>query len=282
MTVSLTTDLIREQARNALTEDIGTGDITAVLIPDTASAKATVSCRDNAVICGCEWFNQVFALLDTSIHVDWHVEDGYRVKSDKILCTLTGRARALLSGERTALNFLQTLSGTATAAARYVEAIKGTGVEILDTRKTIPGLRMAQKYAARCGGGHNHRIGLFDGVLIKENHICAAGSIANAVAEARQIAPAGMPVEVEVENLQEAEEALNAGVDILLLDNMSPPLLRNAVDLVRGRARLEASGGITLENIREIAETGIDFISVGAITKDVSAVDLSMRFEPTV
>lgn len=278
--MTLTIDLIREQARAALAEDLGDGDITAALIPESATAMATVISREAAVICGCEWFNQVFALLDPSIHVDWHVEDGYRVKADKILCTMTGPARALLSGERTALNFLQTLSGTATQAARYVAAVEGTEVEILDTRKTVPGLRLAQKHAVKCGGGHNHRIGLFDGVLIKENHITAAGTIGQAVANARLLAPTGMLVEVEVENLLEVEEALNSGADILLLDNMSPAQLREAVDLTHGRARLEASGGITIYNIREIAETGVDCISVGAITKSVHAIDLSMRFTP--
>ncbi len=281
MSNSLTIEFIREQARAALAEDLGGGDITAALIPESTQAMATVISREAAVICGCEWFNQVFALLDPTIHVDWHVEDGYRVKADKILCTLTGPARALLSGERTALNFLQTLSGTATQAAHYVAAVEGTEVVILDTRKTVPGLRLAQKHAVKCGGGRNHRIGLFDGVLIKENHIAAAGSIAQAVANARHLAPTGTPLEVEVENLTEVDEALNAGADILLLDNMSPAQLREAVDLNQSRARLEASGGITIENIREIAETGVDCISVGAITKSVRAIDLSMRFTPT-
>jgi nicotinate-nucleotide pyrophosphorylase (carboxylating) len=280
VSTALTTDFIRQQAQAALTEDLGGGDITAALIPESSMARATVISREAAVICGCEWFNQVFALLDPAIHVDWHVEDGYRVKAEKILCTLTGPARALLSGERAALNFLQTLSGTATQAARYVAAVEGTEVEILDTRKTLPGLRLAQKHAVKCGGGQNHRIGLFDGVLIKENHIAAAGSIAQAVANARLLAPTGMPLEVEVENLPELEEALNAGADILLLDNMSPKQLREAVDLNRGRARLEASGGITIDNIREIAGTGVDSISVGDITKNVQAIDLSMRFSP--
>ncbi len=280
MPLSLTLDYIREQVRVALAEDIGQGDITAALIPETNQAKATVISREDAVICGCEWFSQVFAQLDQAIHVDWYVEDGYRVQPGKILCTLSGPARALLTGERTALNFLQTLSGTATRAARYVEAVKGTDVEVLDTRKTLPGMRLAQKYAVKCGGGRNHRIGLFDGVLIKENHIAAAGSIANAVAQARHQAPMGIPVEVEVENITEVKEALDAGADILLLDNMLPKQLREAVDIARGKAKLEASGGITLENIRDFAETGIDFISVGEITKNLLAVDLSMRFTP--
>jgi nicotinate-nucleotide pyrophosphorylase (carboxylating) len=278
VTAALTINIIREQARLALAEDLGEGDITGSLISESAVATATVICREAAVICGCEWFNQVFDLLDPSIHIDWHVEDSYRVEPGKMLCSLTGPARALLTGERTALNFLQTLSGTATRAAQYVAEVEGTGVAVLDTRKTLPGLRLAQKYAVKCGGGRNHRIGLFDGVLIKENHIAAAGSIANAVGWARQSASVGMPVEVEVENMQEIEEALAAKADILLLDNMSPALLREAVDLVKRRAQLEASGGITLGNIREIAETGVDFISVGEMTKNVAAIDLSMRF----
>lgn len=280
MALSPTLDDIREQVRTALAEDIGGGDLTATLIPETAQAKATVISREHAVICGCQWFSQVFAQLDDTIHVDWYVEDGYRVEPGKILCTLSGPARALLTGERTALNFLQTLSGTATRVARYVEAVKGTDVEVLDTRKTLPGLRLAQKYAVKCGGGRNHRIGLFDGVLIKENHIAAAGSIGNAVTQARGQASPGIAVEVEVENMAEVQQALDAGADILLLDNMTPEQLREATDLAHGQALLEASGSITLENIRDYAQTGVDFISVGDITKNVSAIDLSMRFSP--
>lgn len=282
MALLLTLDDIREQVRAALAEDIGEGDLTATLIPEKAQAKATVISREQAVICGCQWFSQVFAQLDETIHVDWYVEDGYRVEPGKILCTLSGPARALLTGERTALNFLQTLSGTATRAAHYVDALKGTDVEVLDTRKTLPGLRLAQKYAVKCGGGRNHRIGLFDGVLIKENHIAAAGSIANAVNQARRQSPPGIAVEVEVENISEVQQALDVGADILLLDNMTPEQLREAADLARGRALLEASGGITLENIRDYAQTGVDFISVGEITKNVTAIDLSMRFNPVI
>jgi nicotinate-nucleotide pyrophosphorylase (carboxylating) len=206
------------------------------------------------------------------------VADGDRVEPDQLLCTLSGPSRALLTGERTALNFLQTLSGTATLTRRYVDAVAGTGVRVLDTRKTIPGLRLAQKYAVGCGGGTNHRMGLYDGVLIKENHIAAAGSIAEAVTQARRHAPGNIPVEVEVEDLREVREALAAGADILLLDNMAPATLREAVAITRGQAKLEASGGVTLETIREIAETGIDFISVGELTKHLRALDLSMRF----
>jgi len=270
--------LIQEQVRLALAEDVGSGDLTAALIPESALAEATVISREAAVICGCEWFNQVFAQLDSTIRIDWQVADGDRVAPDQLLCTLHGPARSLLTGERSALNFLQTLSGTATLAARFAEAVAGTGVKVLDTRKTLPGLRRAQKYAVTCGGGNNHRIGLFDGVLIKENHIAAAGSIAAAVDQARAHAPTGIPVEVEVENLQEVTEALAAGADILLLDNMPPEQLREAVALNSGKAKLEASGGITLGNIREIAKTGVGYISVGEITKNLQAVDLSMRF----
>lgn len=269
---------IREQVRRALIEDVGDGDLTANLIPEDARSEATVICREAATVCGRDWFNQVFAQLDESIQIDWRVADGDRVEPNQLLCVLTGPSRALLTGERSALNFLQTLSGTATLASRYAEAVAGTGVKVLDTRKTIPGLRKAQKYAVSCGGCHNHRIGLYDGVLIKENHIAAAGSIAKAVEQARHHAPAGIPVEVEVEDLNQVREALAAGADILLLDNMQPDTLREAVELNHGLARLEASGGITLENIRVIAETGVDFISIGELTKHLHAIDLSMRF----
>jgi nicotinate-nucleotide pyrophosphorylase (carboxylating) len=274
----LSNHAIREQVRRALQEDVGDGDLTAALIPPSAQAEATVICREKAVICGKPWFEQSFALLDEAISVDWRVEDGDLVEPNQALCNLRGPAAPLLTGERTALNFLQTLSGTATLARRYAEAVAGTGVEVLDTRKTLPGLRQAQKYAVRCGGCRNHRIGLFDGVLIKENHIAASGSIAEAVAQARHHAPDGIPIEVEVEDLHEVREALAAGADILLLDNMPPATLREAVALTAGQARLEASGGITIGNIREIAETGVDYISVGELTKHLRAIDLSMRF----
>jgi nicotinate-nucleotide pyrophosphorylase (carboxylating) len=273
---------IREQVRRALLEDVGDGDLTANLIPEAARSEATVICREQAVICGRAWFDQVFALLDESIRIDWQVADGDRVEPNQLLCVLSGPSRALLTGERTALNFLQSLSGTATLAHRYAEAVAGTGVKVLDTRKTLPGLRKAQKYAVSCGGCHNHRIGLYDGVLIKENHIAAAGSIAEAVTQARYHAPADIPVEVEVEDLHQVREALAAGADILLLDNMPPATLREAVALSHGQARLEASGGITLDNIRDIAETGVDYISIGELTKHLRAVDLSMRFRDTL
>lgn len=269
---------IAAQVATALAEDVGPGDLTAALIPEDRHSEATVISRDWAIICGTQWFNEVFSQLDQNIHIEWCVADGDRVKPNQLLCTLKGPSRTLLTGERTALNFLQTLSGTATQANTYAETIAGTGATILDTRKTIPGLRRAQKYAVTCGGGQNHRIGLYDGVLIKENHIAASGSIFAAVTKARDTAPDGIAVEVEVENLDEVQEALEAGADILLLDNMSPDLLKQAVEINNGRAKLEASGGITLKNIRNVAETGVNYISVGAITKELHAIDLSMRF----
>ena len=268
---------IQATVRRALAEDIGSGDITAGLIPDDARATARVVCREAALLCGCAWFDAVFAELDERIQVRWRLHDGDQVSSDQELCVLEGPARALLTGERTALNLLQTLSGTATRAARYAAAVAGLPVRVLDTRKTLPGLRMEQKYAVRIGGCHNHRIGLYDGVLIKENHIAAAGSISAAVAAARAL-NTHLPVEVEVENLTEVREGLSAGADILLLDNFTLGSMTEAVALNAGRAKLEASGGVTLENIRSIAATGVDFISVGALTKDVQAIDLSMRF----
>jgi nicotinate-nucleotide pyrophosphorylase (carboxylating) len=233
--------------------------------------------REPAVICGTAWFDEVFRTLDPQVQVQWHVRDGDAVEPEQKLCALDGPARALLSGERTALNFLQTLSGTATRAHQYAKAVAGTKAKVLDTRKTVPGLRLAQKYAVRCGGCHNHRMGLYDAILIKENHILAAGSVTQAVAAARRIA-AGKTVEVEVETLHELREALAAGAENILLDNFSVEDMTRAVAITQGRAKLEASGGINLDNIRRIAETGVDFISVGSITKDVRAIDLSMRF----
>jgi len=265
----------------ALIEDIGDGDISAALIPADAQSTAQVISRENAVLCGTAWFNEVFRQLDAHIVIDWQVGDGDAICSNQILCRLTGNSRSLLSGERSALNLLQTLSATATQTRKFVDAISGTGAVILDTRKTLPGLRTAQKYAVTCGGGSNHRMGLFDAFLIKENHILAAGSIAAAVASARQ-QHTKLKVEVEVENLDEVRQALHAGADQLLLDNMALATLREAVALNReknnGRAKLEASGGVNLERVRAIADTGVDFISVGSISKNVRAVDLSMRF----
>lgn len=274
-------DDIQETVRRALAEDIGNGDITAALIPETAQCDATVISRENAIICGVAWFDAVFQQLDTGIEVTWRVKDGDAVGVNQILCSLHGSARPMLSGERAALNFLQTLSGTATTARCYADAVLGLPVKILDTRKTIPGLRTAQKYAVRCGGCHNHRHGLYDGILIKENHILSAGSITSAVSAARshlRDLPRNLPVEVEVETLDEVREALQAGADILLLDNFNLEQMRAAVVLNEGQAKLEASGGMSLDNLRAVAETGVDFISVGAITKNIQAIDLSMRF----
>lgn len=270
-------DDIAECVQRALAEDFGSGDLTAALIDSHAHATAQVISREDAVLCGSDWFEEVFRQLDRNIHVTWQVHEGNAMHAAQVLCRLEGPARGMLSGERTALNFLQTLSGTATAARRYVEAVKGTRAIILDTRKTLPGLRHAQKYAVRIGGARNHRMGLFDGILIKENHIAAAGGIAAAVVTARRQS-AQVPVEVEVENLQQLREAIAAGADMLLLDNFELHDLHAAVRETGDRAKLEASGGVDLARVRAVAETGVDYISVGALTKHVRAVDLSMRF----
>ncbi|KIV70867.1 Quinolinate phosphoribosyltransferase [Pseudomonas sp. FeS53a] len=267
---------IEANVRRALTEDIGSGDITAQLIPEERLAHATVITREAAVIAGTAWVDAVFRQLDPRVAVHWQVADGDRVQPNQALFHLEGPARALLSGERSALNFLQCLSGVATRVAHYVELVKGTSVKLLDTRKTLPGLRLAQKYAVTCGGGHNHRIGLYDAFLIKENHIAACGGITQAINAAHRIAP-GKPVEVEVENLDELQQALDAGADIIMLDELSLDDMRTAVTLTAGRAKLEASGGINDTTLRTIAETGVDYISIGTLTKDVRAVDLSMR-----
>ncbi|TDX97910.1 carboxylating nicotinate-nucleotide diphosphorylase [Thiohalophilus thiocyanatoxydans] len=271
-------ELIQQQVSLALAEDVGSGDVTAALLPETRQANARIICRQSAVIAGHAWFDEVFRQLDPATRIDWQISDGDRVEADQLLCELRGPVRSLLTGERTALNFLQLLSGTATSVRHYVDQVADTGARILDTRKTLPGLRLAQKYAVSCGGGTNHRIGLYDMVLIKENHIAAAGSILKAVDTARGLSPQ-LEVEVEVETLEQLEQALEAGVERVLLDNMSLKTLGQAVSLNSGRAILEASGGITLENIREVAQTGVDFISVGALTKDVQAVDLSLRIK---
>jgi len=271
--------------RAALAEDVGDGDVTAKLIPRGARATAWVTCREPAVICGQPWFDETFRQLDPAISVEWMVKEGDRVEPDTRICKITGPARAVLTGERTALNFLQTLSGTATAAAALAALVAGTGCSVLDTRKTIPGLRQAQKYAALCGGMRNHRIGLFDGILIKENHIMAAGSIAAAVKSARE-ASHDLTVEVEVETLEEAREAITAGADILLLDDFSLEQMSQAVrlnqelaaSLPRDRAMLEASGSVTEKTLPGIAATGVDYVSVGAVTKHLRATDFSMRF----
>jgi nicotinate-nucleotide pyrophosphorylase (carboxylating) len=278
--VPVPSNLLRQVA-DALREDVGSGDLTASLIPAERAGRATVITREPAVICGVPYVEASFHLVDARVRVEWQVAEGDSVVADQALFTVDGPARALLTGERTALNFLQLLSGTATAAHSYAALLEGTNCRLLDTRKTVPGLRTAQKYAVRVGGGHNHRMGLFDGILIKENHIMAAGSIAMAVARAKQ-SGAGVPVEVEVENLAELTQAIDSGADIAMLDEFSMPVMREAVALNAGAKRplkLEASGGITTATIREIADTGVDFISVGSITKHVRAIDLSMRFE---
>lgn len=271
---------LREQVQRALAEDLGSGDVTAALVPATQTAVARITARDSAILCGQAWVAEVFRQLDPGIQVDWRLPEGARVEAGSVACELRGLARPLLTGERTALNFLQTLSATATAARRYVDAVAGTRTRILDTRKTIPGLRLAQKYAVRVGGAYNHRIGLFDAILVKENHIVAAGGIAAAVAAARRQSP-GILLEVEVETLAQAAEAMAAGADRLLLDNFSTAQVAEAVTLRDARSPatgLEASGGITLANLRAVAATGVDFISIGDLTKNIQAVDLSMRF----
>ena len=260
----------------ALEEDVRTGDITASLIPADNTAHARVITREQAVICGVEWVNEVFRQIDPTTVVTWHVQDGDRAEPNQVLFELQGKARSLLTGERCALNFLQTLSGTATVCRRYADIVAGTNVKLLDTRKTIPGLRTAQKYAVTCGGCYNHRIGLYDAFLIKENHIAACGGIAPAVSAAHSIAP-GKPVEVEVENFDELEQALSAGADIIMLDDFDLEGMRKAVALVNGRAKLEASGGVRESTLLAIAQTGVDYISIGGLTKDCRAVDLSMR-----
>jgi len=276
-------DLTPEIDRNvaaALGEDVGSGDLTALLIDPGARAKARVISRVDAVLCGSPWFEASFRHLDPKVSVAWKARDGDRVAAAQTLCEIEGSARALLTGERTALNFLQLLSAVATMARAYVDAVHGTRASIVDTRKTLPGLRLAQKYAVRTGGAANHRTGLYDGILIKENHIAAAGGIRAALAQARGIAPSGVWTQIEVESLAQLQEALAAGATLVLLDNFDLERMREAVRLTEGRAKLEASGGITLQNVRAIAETGVDRISVGALTKDVRAIDLSMRFEP--
>jgi len=260
-----------------LEEDIGTGDITAQLIPAHHTASAAVITREAAILSGRAWVDEVFRQIDTSVSIEWHAQDGDQLSANQRLFTLQGPARSLLTGERPALNLMQLLSGTATTCARYAQLVTGTGVRLLDTRKTIPGLRNAQKYAVTCGGCYNHRLGLYDAFLIKENHIAACGGIDLAVATARTNAP-GKPVEVEVESLDELTQALSAGADIIMLDNFDLATMREGVAMATGRAKLEASGDINETTIRAVAETGVDFISIGALTKHCVAVDLSMRF----
>ncbi len=268
---------ITDNVRIALEEDIGSGDITAALIDQDRTSRATIISRQHAVICGTQWVNEVFRQIEPRVNLQWQVRDGDIVEADQLICELVGPARALLAGERTALNFLQTLSGTATRAHHYAEAVKGTEARVLDTRKTIPGLRQAQKYAVACGGCFNHRMGLFDAILIKENHIEAAGSLENAVNRARKL-NAEVLIEVEVETLEQLQRAIDVGVKRVLLDNMTNEQLEQAVALNKGRSELEASGGVTLETVNSIARTGVHYVSVGDLTKDVEAIDLSMRF----
>lgn len=274
---------LSQQVEAALREDLGSGDVTAALVPAAQRVRGSVVAREAAVLCGRAWVEETFRQLDPRVQLSWHGADGDRVAAERTVFDIAGPARPVLSGERTALNFLQLLSGTATATRRFVDAIAGTGCQIIDTRKTVPGLRTAQKYAVRCGGARNHRMGLFDQVLIKENHIAAAGSLTGAIEAARRNAP-GVRVEVEVESLAELAEALNAGPDIVLLDEFSLDDLRAAVALNRAHdapAKLEASGSMSLETVRAVAETGVDYVSVGSLTKHVHAVDLSMRLEFT-
>jgi nicotinate-nucleotide pyrophosphorylase (carboxylating) len=269
-------ELIRLDVERAFAEDIGAGDATAELLPESAHATAVLTCREQAVLAGRPWFDACFRTLDPEVRIEWLHQDGDVLAADRPICTLHGRARALVTAERSALNFLQLLSGTATVTARYVAALAGTRTRLLDTRKTVPGLRLAQKYAVRCGGGSNHRTGLYDGVLIKENHIIAAGGIAPAVAAGRRLHPS-LPLEVEVENIDELLEALDAGADRIMIDNFDLPAMRDAVRVTAGRAALEVSGNVDLDTIAAIGATGVDFVSVGALTKHVQAIDLSLR-----
>lgn len=269
---------IADDVTRALEEDIGSGDVSARLIPAEKDATGRILAREDAVLAGTAWAEAAFRRVSNRIQIDWNTQDGARIRANDVLCTLVGPARALLTAERTALNFLQTLSATATVTRQYVDLIAGTRAQILDTRKTLPGLRLAQKYAVTCGGGTNHRIGLYDMVMLKENHIMSAGSITAAVQTCRQIHPE-LPLEVEVENLAQLHEALSVGVTRILLDNFDRDGLRAAVVLNQNRAKLEASGNVNLTTVRAIAETGVDFISIGGLTKHVRAIDLSLRFD---
>lgn len=276
-------DLTQEIQRNvaaALAEDVGSGDVTARLTPDSAKARARVVARQDAVLCGQRWYEECFKKLDPDSKVRWHAAEGSKLSTGQTVSQVEGSARALLTGERTALNFLQMLSAVATATNHYVAAVVGTHAKIVDTRKTLPGLRVAEKYAVRVGGGVNHRMGLYDAIMLKENHIAAFGGVAPALAAAKKAAGPGIWIQVEVETLDQLKEALAGGATMILLDNMSPDEMREAVRITARRAELEASGGITLDNVRAIAETGVDRISIGALTKDIDAVDFSMRFEP--
>lgn len=264
--------------RFALQEDLGHADLTADLIDPQTQAHARIICREDAIVCGRPWFDEVFNQLDPDLKISWHCAEGEAVKTDQLLCEITGNARKILTGERTALNFLQTLSATATVTSHYAAELSGQKTRLLDTRKTLPGLRLAQKYAVKCGGGQNHRFGLYDAILIKENHIIACGNLTQAVTRAKQQHP-GVSVEVETENLAEVELAIDAQADIIMLDNFSLAEIEQAVNFVAGRAKLEASGNVEIKQLKTLAQTGVDFISTGAITKHVQAIDLSMRFE---
>ena len=268
---------IEESVHMAIHEDVGDGDITAQLIPEDDITIATVITREDCVLCGMDWFEEVFRQIDAEVFIEWQAEDGDHLEANQTICSLSGSSRSILTGERAALNFMQTLSFTATRSATYAKAVADTDTIVLDTRKTIPGLRLAQKYAVSCGGCQNHRIGLYDAILIKENHILACGSIEQAIEEARFHNPE-MPIEVEVENLDELNQALNSGADRVLLDNFDNEQLKQAVKICDGKIPLEASGNVTLETLHDIALTGVDFISTGALTKDIKAIDLSMRF----
>ncbi|BCN93539.1 nicotinate-nucleotide diphosphorylase (carboxylating) [Thiomicrorhabdus immobilis] len=269
---------IETTVANALDEDIKTGDLTAGLIPENIQATANIYCREKAVICGRPWFDEVLRQVDENAHVEWLCEEGETVEKDQLICIITGSARNILTAERTALNFLQTLSGTATTTSEYVKPLQGSKTKLLDTRKTLPGLRLAQKYAVACGGGQNHRIGLYDAILLKENHIMSAGGIAEAIGIAKFQHP-GKTVEVETENLEEVQEALMGGADIIMLDNFTLEMMYEAVDIVNGKAKLEVSGNVEIGDLENLAKTQVDFISTGAITKHLRSIDLSMRFK---
>jgi nicotinate-nucleotide pyrophosphorylase (carboxylating) len=270
--------VIEENVFNALKEDIGEGDITAELIPHDNISLATVISREACVFCGLDWFEETYRQIDDEILIDWSVDDGDHIDAGQIICTLSGSSQHIVTGERTALNFVQTLSATASVSAQYAKKVAGTDTKVLDTRKTIPGLRMAQKYAVSCGGCENHRLGLYDAFLIKENHINACDGIQNAISEARFRSP-NFKIEIEVENLDQLQQAIDAGADRVLLDNFDITTLQQAVAICKGKIISEASGNITIENIQDVAKTGVNYISTGALTKDIKAVDLSMRFD---
>ena len=268
---------IESTVRVALAEDIGDGDLTAELVSNAGTA-AHLICRDHAIICGRPWVDKCFELFDSEVSLEWLIDDGQVANASDLVCRIEGASRSILTVERSALNFLQTLSAVATTTRQYVDAVAGTGCRILDTRKTLPGLRKAQKYAVSCGGGHNHRIGLYDAILIKENHIAAAGSVCEALSRAQASAGSATMIEVEVENLMQLQEALDCGARRVLLDNFAQADLKQAVDMARGRAETEVSGNVTLGNVREIANYGIDYVSIGALTKNIHAIDLSLLF----